>query len=124
MIGEADVSAEILAQLAPPAWMRDAACVEHPDLAWFPARGTDPAAIADCRRICNACLVREECLEYVRDLGIVDGIWGGLTPAERSGRHDRLRAQRAASKVSCSTCGRPVAKLHDGECWACHCTAA
>ena len=51
-----------------PAWMKDAACRERPDLDWY-AR----------------CLVRNECEVYgiTHEAPAGDGVWGGLSAADR-----------------------------------------
>jgi WhiB family redox-sensing transcriptional regulator len=60
-------------------WMRDGACLEHPEVAWFPERGeTAEAAWAVCAR----CLVKRECADYAIRNQIVDGVWGGLSGRE------------------------------------------
>lgn len=65
-----------------PAWHGDAACAEHTgdrDL-WWPVRGqsSEPA-----KRICESCLVRDECLKFALAEHINDGIWGGLSGRQR-----------------------------------------
>ena len=77
--------------LAAPAFVRDAACVEHPEIDWFPAKGATTAA---AKAVCRGCLVRAECLEYALELDIRDGIWGGCSPGER--RAVRLGARPSA----------------------------
>jgi Transcription factor WhiB len=116
MIG--DIDPELLTTLTPPAWMRDAACIEHPELDWF-----NPDHYPACRRVCRRCLVNEECATYVAELEIADGMWAGLTPGERSGKTNRVRTRRVAARQACGSCGREVAKLHDGDCWGCHIAA-
>lgn len=78
-----------LAELAEqrPAWMRDAACAEHPPAWWFPTRGANTTA---ARSVCRRCLVRDECLEYALADPELAGVWGGLTERDRQ----RLRAVR------------------------------
>jgi WhiB family redox-sensing transcriptional regulator len=68
-----------------PAWHADAACAEHPDVSFFPARGEDhrPA-----KAICARCLVRAECLAF--GIEEPEGLWGGLGWQERR----RLRVER------------------------------
>lgn len=71
-------------------WRRDAAGREHPELNWFPERGesTRPA-----KAVCDGCLVRSECLAWALDHEVTPhGVWGGLSPQERSA----IRADRAA----------------------------
>ena len=68
--------------VAGPAWHADAACREaHPGVTFFPGPGRswEPA-----RRICNRCLVREECLVWALDQGpTLVGIWGGTSERKR-----------------------------------------
>lgn len=69
--------------LGRPAWHRDAACLEHPELTWFPPRGDMrilDAAIAVCRR----CLVRAECLQFALEVPDTVGVWGGTTARQRA----------------------------------------
>lgn len=63
-----------------PEWMRDALCVEYPNLTWFPERG-EP--MGEARSVCARCLVREECLAYAVDTGQMFGLWGGMSTRER-----------------------------------------
>lgn len=73
-----------------PAWQRDALCVEHPEVEWFPERGASTSA---AKAVCAACLVRGECLDYALDLGEKNGIWGGLSGRERrAARRERILA--------------------------------
>jgi WhiB family redox-sensing transcriptional regulator len=70
-----------------PAWKAKGNCVGvDPDL-FFPSRGetADPA-----KRVCQGCVVRDECLEFAMSNGEKFGIWGGLSERERR----RLRRQR------------------------------
>lgn len=66
-----------------------------PDL-FFPERG---ASTADARKVCGACVVREECLEFALVNGEKFGIWGGTTERERR----RLRKQRVLAGRAGST---------------------
>jgi WhiB family transcriptional regulator, redox-sensing transcriptional regulator len=70
------------AWLLPEAWQADALCNEYSAHAdwWFPPPGipTKPA-----RRVCERCLVRNECLAFAVDHHILDGVWGGTTGQER-----------------------------------------
>ena len=66
-------------------WREDAACLHaDPDL-FFPIASLGPALdqIDQAKRICAACPVREPCLARALDLGVVSGIWGGTSEAER-----------------------------------------
>ena len=57
-----------------------AACLEHPELNWFPVRGqsTGPA-----KAVCARCPVRADCLRYALDNGLDHGVFGGTTADER-----------------------------------------
>lgn len=74
----------------PYEWMKEARCADaDPDL-FFLERGGQSAAAAIA--VCDRCPVRDACLDYAIDGGIVDGIFGGLGP----GRRKRIAAERAA----------------------------
>lgn len=76
---------------ARPRWQRDGACLEHPELSWFPEKGGNAAGRA--KAICAACLVSDECREYAIE-GHEVGIWGGTSDRERTAI--RMARQRAA----------------------------
>ena len=76
-------------------WWEQAKCQDYPGEWWFPVvekgRLKDATLIAYARAktICDACPVREPCLEeaIVQEsrAGTKEfGMWGGLTPAERA----------------------------------------
>ncbi len=50
-----------------------------PDL-FFPERG---ASTRDAKRVCGACVVKLDCLEYALEHKEKHGIWGGLSERER-----------------------------------------
>lgn len=67
--------------LQPPPWTTDAACVGvfDPDLFH------DPLLWPQAKELCETCPVIEQCREWALDglaLGVVDGVYGGLTPGE------------------------------------------
>lgn len=67
-------------------WKVDGACrwVE-PEL-FYPASDAD----ADpAKQVCNTCCVRVRCLDYAVDNREFEGVWGGLTGAERRALHRR-----------------------------------
>jgi WhiB family redox-sensing transcriptional regulator len=74
-------------------WHGRGTCVgEDPDV-FFPSHG-DPGT--EARKVCTACTVREQCLDYAV---VADefGIWGGLDQQERRNlRKRRQRRQKAA----------------------------
>jgi len=61
-------------------WQDAALCAETDPEAFFPEVG-QPARAA--KRVCAACPVRTECLEYAVANGVAFGVWGGLTERER-----------------------------------------
>ena len=77
----------VVLRLAPgpgPRWQDEALCAQvDPDL-WFPEKGESSRLP---KRICRACDVRGECLDYA--LGAGDrlyGVWGGFSERERRRR--------------------------------------
>ena len=58
---------------------------------FFPERG---ASTRKAKAICNACEVREECLEFAITNGEKFGIWGGMSERERR----RVRRQRTITR--------------------------
>jgi WhiB family redox-sensing transcriptional regulator len=52
-------------------------------------QGKSAAQIAQAKRICAGCQVREQCLDFALRNGERDGIWGGATP------EDRIRVRRS-----------------------------
>jgi WhiB family redox-sensing transcriptional regulator len=73
-----------------PAWVKDAACLEHPDLSWYPDRGAD---VREQKRICDGCLVRVECHQAAIDNDERHGIWGGVSATRlHRDRHTRREA--------------------------------
>lgn len=75
--------AELLEARNEQSWRREAACRNRPPHIWFPARGDVKCAEA-AKRICRACLVRDQCLSA--NLDARDGIFGGLSGRERRER--------------------------------------
>jgi WhiB family redox-sensing transcriptional regulator len=75
-------------------WRAVGACRSaDPDL-FFPISDA-PATerqIRKAQRICAACAVRQQCLDFAMRTGETHGIWGGTTPDER------LRARRARTE--------------------------
>lgn len=69
------------------AWQDRALCAQTDPEAFFPEKGGSTRAAV---RVCGACEVRTECLEYALAHDERYGIWGGTT--ERARR--RLRHQR------------------------------
>jgi WhiB family transcriptional regulator, redox-sensing transcriptional regulator len=70
------------------AWREQAACLAYPGVLFF---GLDDSETPverryreeEAKRVCLACEVRQECLEYALATREPYGIWGGLTEIER-----------------------------------------
>lgn len=74
----------------PPEWYGDALCAEVDPAIFFPEKGD---GISAAKKICAACRVREQCLDYAIENRETQGMWGGLTP---SARRKIARQRRAA----------------------------
>jgi WhiB family redox-sensing transcriptional regulator len=70
-------------------WQQDAACVQHREVDFFPARGE---SVRDAKAVCACCPVRVQCLDFALRLKVAHGVWGGLSERERrSLRRERHR---------------------------------
>jgi WhiB family redox-sensing transcriptional regulator len=63
-----------------PDWQEFALCAETDPEAFFPEKG---GSTKNAKKVCAACPVRRECLEYALDHDERFGIWGGLSERER-----------------------------------------
>ena len=61
-------------------WQDQALCAQTDPDAFFPDKG---GSTREAKRICKACGVRDECLEYALEHDERFGIWGGLSDRER-----------------------------------------
>lgn len=65
----------------PLGWFEDALCAQTAQEMFFPTKG---GSTKDAKRICGACDVKAQCLEYALSLeDNPDGIWGGTSVQER-----------------------------------------
>ena len=62
------------------AWQTDALCAQTDPEAFFPEKG---GSTRDAKRVCEACPVQAECLDYAMSKDEKFGIWGGLSERER-----------------------------------------
>lgn len=76
-------------------WQDDAACANDPSVSpddFFPEAKfvkNSPeyrAHLAKLKALCNVCSVRQECLAYADEHFEKEGVWGGLTAAQRKAR--------------------------------------
>ena len=61
-------------------WQEQALCAQTDPEAFFPEKG---GSTREAKRICQACAVRDECLEYALLNDERFSIWGGLSERER-----------------------------------------
>ena len=61
-------------------WQDEALCAETDPEAFFPEKG---GSTREAKRVCRACEVRIECLEYALSHDERFGIWGGFSERER-----------------------------------------
>ncbi len=69
-------------------WQDAALCSQVDGEIFFPEKGGSTRA---AKRVCAACTVRSECLEFALETDQPHGIWGGMSERERR----RLRRQAA-----------------------------
>ena len=62
------------------AWQVDALCAQTDPEAFFPEKG---GSTRDAKKVCAACDVKQECLDYALGNDERFGIWGGLSERER-----------------------------------------
>ncbi|MFJ3957640.1 WhiB family transcriptional regulator [Arthrobacter sp. NPDC090010] len=68
-------------------WQAESLCAQTDPEAFFPEKG---GSTRDAKKVCAACNVRQQCLEYALANDERFGIWGGLSERER--RRLRKRA--------------------------------
>lgn len=61
-------------------WQDRALCAQTDPEAFFPERG---GSTREAKRVCRACEVKAECLDYALGNGERFGIWGGMSERER-----------------------------------------
>ncbi|WKD59721.1 WhiB family transcriptional regulator [Corynebacterium caspium] len=84
----ARLSLEDLFNAVEQEWQDQALCAQTDPEAFFPEKG---GSTREAKRICQACSVRDECLEYALEHDERFGIWGGLSSRDRR----RLRRDMA-----------------------------
>jgi WhiB family redox-sensing transcriptional regulator len=78
------------ARFYPPSWTERALCAQTDPELFFPEKG---GSTRDPKRVCAACEVRAECLQYALDHDEQFGIYGGMSARERR----RLKRTRDAA---------------------------
>ncbi len=70
-------------------WQDRGLCAQTDPEAFFPEKG---GSTKEAKRVCMACEVRAECLDYALANHIRDGIWGGKSERERRQIRDERKA--------------------------------
>lgn len=66
-------------------WMPLAVCNQVDPALFYPERSQlVKAQVTAAKRVCSGCEFRAQCLAYALRYSEDEGIWGGLTPAERA----------------------------------------
>lgn len=76
----AELTVEELFGAVEQEWQDQALCAQTDPEAFFPEKG---GSTREAKRICKACPVRDECLEFALEHDERFGIWGGLSDRER-----------------------------------------
>lgn len=63
-------------------WREIAACNDRADVDFFPVAEA-AAATSAAKEVCAGCQVADDCLQFALETNQPDGIWGGMTFAER-----------------------------------------
>ncbi len=86
----------VLTESTDAMWMADANCLDSPDELFMAASGK--AQGYQAKRVCKACVVREQCLEYALLNRLELGVFGGMNERER--RLEKYKRRREAKKES------------------------
>lgn len=74
-------------------WQERALCAQTDPESFFPEKG---GSTREAKKVCLACEVRSECLEYALANDERFGIWGGLSERERHAAEEGRRLRRTA----------------------------
>jgi len=85
-----------MTEYVPGGWRAAGACATADPELFFPISpgGASARQITQAQRICAACQVRLQCLEFALRGNEMEGIWGGTTPQERVGARRQELARR------------------------------
>ncbi|WP_432104095.1 WhiB family transcriptional regulator [Streptomyces sp. bgisy091] len=81
--------------------------VEDAEAVFFPGP-RDHEEIAEAKELCGWCPVRRECLDFALQNVLKEGVWGGLTEAERRPLHQNLHQRLDYRHVTAFFQGRDV----------------
>ncbi|MFE6977040.1 WhiB family transcriptional regulator [Streptomyces sp. NPDC057682] len=92
-------------------WHRRGTCygmdVEDAEAVFFPGP-RDHAEIAEAKELCGWCPVRRECLDFALENSLKEGVWGGMTEAERRPLHDKVHKRLDYRRITAFFHGRDV----------------
>jgi WhiB family transcriptional regulator, redox-sensing transcriptional regulator len=88
-------------------WMLHARCRGAAPTEFFPSDGL---GVESAQRICVACPVRGECLEYALEHRIEHGVWGGASERERRRILRRRRDLAPAPNATPTSTPAPTAE--------------
>lgn len=71
---------DLLFEEVETSWREQALCAQTDPDSFFPEKG---GSTREAKRVCQACQVRDECLEFALANDERFGIWGGLSERER-----------------------------------------
>lgn len=100
-------------------WRTQAACKNVPTRIFYPEKGSNADA---AKLVCERCPVKAQCAAAGQDEA--HGIWGGQSPLERGGLHNRGQKHRHWEVAACPVCdvrfwtGRTIA-THGVRCESC-----
>lgn len=77
-------------------WKTKAVCRQQNPELFFPNRGDHDTA-AQARQVCRSCPVITECLDDALSRKERHGVWGGLTPGERTHLRRQMAEQQEAT---------------------------
>lgn len=80
-------------------WRTQAACRNLPTTIFYPDKGTNAHA---AKMACGRCPVRDRCA--ADGAHEATGIWGGMSPLERGGTHNRGQRHRIHDVAACPIC--------------------
>lgn len=106
-----DTPTPTLRGIADHSWQARGRChgmpPEKADELFFHA-ARDRAAVEEAKSICGSCPVKKACFDYALDNEIRQGIWGGLTEAERRPWHARVDKRLDYSRIKAAFQGRDI----------------
>lgn len=83
-------------------WRHIAVCREEDPELFFPIGNSGPALlqIEEAKAVCRRCPVIEQCLQWALESGQDEGVWGGLSEADRRNMRRRVARKRAERRLA------------------------